>query len=160
MLPVAGSRPLTLSQKKMAHFVSLLMMPIGEVSKRHTRDSILASVVQSFGCSHFIAAHPRIRPILDEGKPIDAELWHPITSPHYHLPTNLSAAVNTLEDLENAEPDLRKDEWTLTEIHKLREACAYGVEHQLAMVVLLSNTLAKPPRKNGPRFKSEVQQNH
>lgn len=123
-------------------------MPIEEVSKRHTRDSISESSVKSFGCSHFIAAHPRIKPILDEGTPLDTELWHPIASPHYHLPTVLPRAVETLESLEADEPALRNDQnaWILQEIYKLRDACAYAIEHDLALVVFLSNTLSKPPR--------------
>ena len=102
----------------------------------------------SFGCSHFIAAHPRINPILNEGTPLDTEMWHPIARPHYHLPADLPAAVAILEDVEATEPVIQKDEWTLAEIHKLRDACDYAIAHGLAMVVFLSNTLSKPPLKN------------
>lgn len=132
----------------MAHFATLLMMPIGEVAKRHTRESISEAATMSFGCSHFIAAHPRINPILNEGTPLDTEMWHPIARPHYHLPADLPAAVAILEDVEATEPDIQKDEWILAEIHKLRDACEYAIAHGLAMVVVLSNTLSKPPLKN------------
>lgn len=136
----------------MAHFASLLMMPIEAVVKQHTRDSILECALQTFGCSHFIAAHPRIKPILDEGTPIDTDLWHPIASPHYHLPTDLSSAVETLESLEADEPELRNDQnvWILQEIYKLRDACRYAIAHDLALVVFLSNTLSKHPQKKIP----------
>ena len=72
-------------------------------------------------------------------------MWHPIARPHYHLPADLAAAVATLEDVEVTEPDIRKDEWIISEIHKLRDACAFAIAHGLAMVVFLSNTLSKPP---------------
>ena len=131
----------------MAHFATLLMMPFDEVLKRHTRESISEAATRSFGCSHFIAAHPRINPILNAGTPLDTEMWHPIARPHYHLPAALPAAVATLEDIEASEPDVRKDEWILAEIHKLRDACSYAVAHGLVMVVFLSNTLSMQPIK-------------
>ena len=132
----------------MAYFASLLMIPIEEVLKQHTRDTLSESVEHTFGCSHFIAAHPQIKTILNEGTPIDTDLWHPIASPHYHLPLTLPRSIKILESLERSEPELRNDEneWILKEIYKLRDACAYGIEHDLAMVVFLSNTLSKPPK--------------
>jgi hypothetical protein len=129
----------------MAHFATLLMMPVDKVAQHHTRESISDATTQSFGCSHFIAAHPRINPILNAGTPLDTEMWHPIARPHYHLPAVLPAAIATLEDVEATEPDIRKDEWVLAEIHKLRDACSYAVANGLAMVVFLSNTLSRPP---------------
>lgn len=130
----------------MAHFATLLMIPVEEVSKRHTRQSISEAATRSFGCSHFIAAHPRISPILNGGTLLDTEMWHQISRPHYHLPAALPASVATLEDIEATEPDICNDEWILAEIHKLREACSYAIAHRLAMVVILSNTLSKRRR--------------
>lgn len=131
----------------MAHFATLLMMPVAEVAKLHTRETIAEAATASFGCSHFIAAHPRVSSILNEGTPLDTEMWHPIASPHYHLPVDLPAAVAILEDVEATEADIRKDEWVLAEIHKLRDACCFAIAHGLAMVVFLSNTLSKAPLK-------------
>ena len=133
----------------MAHLASLLMMHVEHVSVRHTRESISKCAEFAFSCSHFIAAHPRIQPILDEGRPLDTELWHPIASPHYHLPSELSSAVETLESLEVEEPKLLNEDnkWLLGEIYKLRDACNFAIERDLAMVVILSNTLSRPPRR-------------
>jgi hypothetical protein len=132
----------------MAHLATLLMVPVGDVVKFHTRETISDAGVASFVCSHFIAAHPRIKAILDEGRPLSTERWHPIVKPHYHLPAELPAAVAVLEDVEATEPDIQRDEWVLAEIHKLRDACQYGIAHGLAMVVILSNTLSRTPSAN------------
>jgi hypothetical protein len=132
----------------MAYFATLLMVPIGDVVKFHTRETISDAGVASFMCSHFIAAHPRIRTILDEGRPLITEMWHPIVSPHYRLPAELPAAVAILEDVEATEPEVQRDAWVLAEIHKLRDACQYGIAHGLAMVVILSNTLSRTPSAN------------
>lgn len=75
------------------------MMPADKVLQRHTRESISEAATQSFGCSHFIAAHPRINPILNSGTPLDTEMWHPIANPYYHLPVDLPAAIATLGDV-------------------------------------------------------------
>jgi hypothetical protein len=120
------------------------MVPVNEVSKRHTRESISEAATRTFGCSHFIAAHRRINPILNGGTPLDTEMWHPISRPHYHLPAALAASVGTLQDIEATEPEICNDEWILAEIHKLRDACSYAIAHGLAIVVVLSNTLSKP----------------
>lgn len=121
------------------------MIPVDKVAQRHTRESISEAATQSFGCSHFIADHPRIDPILNAGTPLDTEMWHPIARPHYHLPAALSVAIVTLEDVEATEAEIREDEWILCEMHKLRDACSYAAANGLAMVVLLSNTLSRPP---------------
>ncbi|MCW1884267.1 hypothetical protein OKA04_05955 [Luteolibacter flavescens] len=133
----------------MAYLSSLLMIPVEEVMKHHTRESISACVTRSFACSHLIAAHPRIKPILDGGTPMNTELWHPIAKPHYHFPEDLPAAIVALDDLVATEPTLHEEEWTLAEIHKLRDACRYAADHGLAMVVILSNTLSLPTMRGG-----------
>jgi hypothetical protein len=132
----------------MAHFVTLLMVTVGDVVKFHTRETISDAGVATFGCSYFIAAHPRIKAILDEGTPLTTEMWHPIVRPHYHLPDELPAAVAILEFVEATEPAIQGDAWVLAEMHKLRDACQYGIAHGLAMVVVLSNTLSRPPSGN------------
>lgn len=57
----------------MAHFVTLLMVMVGDVVKFHTRETISDAGVATFGCSYFIAAHPRNKAIFDEGTPLTTE---------------------------------------------------------------------------------------
>src|SRR5215469_2991468 len=128
----------------MAHGASLLMVPVNTVSGTHTPESLLSIVVQKSFCSHFIAAHPRIRPILDQGIPLNSEMWHPIAKPHYHLPGDLPPVVATLRELEEKDEQVKSDAWILGEVRRLREACEYACEHGLALVVFLSNTLSRP----------------
>ena len=106
----------------MAHLATLLMIPVEEASKPHTRESLAACVVRSSHCSHFIAAHPDIKPILNAGTPLQSELWHPIAKPHYRFPSDLPPLVEVLKHVETTD-EIAKDAWTLGEIRKLRETC-------------------------------------
>jgi len=129
----------------MAHGASLLMVPVDAVSGTHTRESLLSIVAHKSFCSHFIAAHPRIRPILDQGTPLNSEMWHPIAKPHYRLPGDLPPVIATLRELEQTDESVKSDEWVLGEVGRIREACEYACDHGLALVVFLSNTLSRPP---------------
>jgi hypothetical protein len=51
--------------------------------------------------------------------------------------------VATLRQVESSE--ISEDPWTLSEVQRLREACEYAIDHELAVVVYFSNTLSKPP---------------
>ena len=73
-------------------------------------------------------------------------MWHPIAKPHYRLPADLPPLVALLREIEDS-GDIKKDTWTLGEVRKLREGCEYAIQHGLALAVLLSNTLSKPPMK-------------
>jgi hypothetical protein len=132
----------------MAHLATLLMVPVEVVSQVHTRESLASCATHTSHCSHLIAAHPDIRPILDGGTPLQSEMWHPIAKPHYRLPTELPPLIETLRQVESAE-QIQKDDWMLGEVHKLREACELAIRHGFALVVFLSNTLSRPrlPKK-------------
>src|SRR5215472_15514866 len=127
----------------MAHLATLLMVPVDAVSRAHTRESLASCVAHSSHCSHFIAAHPQIRPILEDGTPLHSEMWHPVAKPHYRLPSDLPRVVATLRQVESSE--IGEDPWTLSEVQRLREACEYAIDHELAVVVYFSNTLSKRP---------------
>jgi len=117
------------------------------VSQVHIRESLVSCVTHIFHCSHLIAVYLDIRPILDgdsAAAPLQSEMWHPIAKPHYRLPTELPPLIETLRQVESAE-QIQKDDWTLGELHKLREACELAIQHGFALVVFLSNTLSKPP---------------
>ena len=129
----------------MAHLASLLMVSVDAVLSTQTRESLIAAAAQTSHCSHFIAAHGEIRPILNEGVPLKSEMWHPIAAPHYRLPVDLPPVVATLCKLEETDEHVKGDAWVLAEVRRLREACEYAFEHGLALVVLLSNTLSRPP---------------
>jgi hypothetical protein len=128
----------------MAHLATLLMIPVEEASKAHTRESLAACVVRSSYCSHFIAVHPDIKPILNEGTPLNSEMWHPIAKPHYRFPSDLPPMIEVLKRVETMH-EIAKDAWTLAEIRRLREACETAVQSNLLLVVVLSNTLSRPP---------------
>jgi hypothetical protein len=129
----------------MAHGASLLTVPVDAVFRTHTRESLLSIVAHKSFCSHFIAFHPRIRPILDQGIPLNSEMWHPIAKPHYRLPGDLASIVATLRELEETDEQVKSDGWIMGEVRRLREACEYACDHSLALVVFLSNTLSRPP---------------
>ncbi len=129
----------------MAHLATLLMVPVDALSRAHTRESLASCVAHSSHCSHFIAAHPQIRPILEEGTPLRSEMWHPVAKPHYRLPSDLPRVVATLRQVESSDQRISADAWTLSEIRRLREACEYAIDHELAVVVYFSNTLSRPP---------------
>ena len=129
----------------MAHLASLLMIPVEAVSRPHTRESLMSCAVRSSHCSHLIAGHPDIRPILDGGEPLQSEMWHPIARPHYRLPGDLPPLVEILRRIETSDEQITKDAWGLAEIQRLRETCESAIEHGLALVVFLSNTLSRPP---------------
>jgi hypothetical protein len=129
----------------MAHLASLLMVPVDAVLRTQTRESLVACAAHSSHCSHFIAAHREIRPILNEGAPLKSEMWHPIAAPHYRLPADLPPVVAALRKLEETDEHVKGDAWVLAEVRRLREACEYAFEQGLALVVLLSNTLSRPP---------------
>jgi hypothetical protein len=129
----------------MAHLASLLMVPVEAVFSAQTRESLFSSAAHGSHCSHFIASHPIIRPILDVGVPLKSEMWHPIAKPHYRLPADLRPIVATLRDLEETDEQIKSDSWVLGEVRRLREACEFAVAHELALLVLLSNTLSRPP---------------
>jgi len=128
----------------MAYLATLLMVPVEAVSRVHIRESLASWVAHSSHCSHFIAAQPDIRPILDAGTPLESEMWHPIAKPHYRLPADLPPLVETLTRVEGSH-EIKGDPWTLGEVRKLREACEWAIQHGLALVVILSNTLSRPP---------------
>src|SRR4051812_17907027 len=116
----------------MAHLVSLLMVPVEAISRLHTRESLVSCAVRTSYCSHLIASHPDIRPILDGGTPLQSEMWHPIAKPHYRLPSHLTTIVETLRRIENSDEQVNKDGWCLAEIRRLREACESAMERGLA----------------------------
>lgn len=129
----------------MAHLASLLMVPVEAISREHTRESLVSCAVMTSHCSHLIAAHPDIRLVLDGGIPLRSEMWHSIAPPHYHLPSDLPPLVEALRRIENSDEEIKKDAWYLGEVRRLREACESAIRHGFALVVLLSNTLSKPP---------------
>jgi hypothetical protein len=128
----------------MAYLATLLLVPVEAVSRVHTRESLASCVAHSSHCSHFIAFHADIGPFLDGGTPLQSEMWHPIAKPHYRLPSELYPFVDTLRRLESDE-QIKNDSWTLAEVRKLREACVLSIQHGMALVIILSNTLSRPP---------------
>lgn len=128
----------------MAYLASLLAVPVEILRDEHTRDSILKTAKKCFHCSHFISNHLQIRPILNEGTPLKSKMWHPITKPHYILPVELPPIIESLRIVAD-DDQIKTDSWTLAEIRKLGEACEYALDHNLALVIILSNTLSQPP---------------
>jgi len=131
----------------MAYLATLLLVPVDALSGSHTRESLVSSAMHSSHCSHLIAVHPQIRPILDEGIPVQSQMWHPIAKPHYRLPLDLPPIVTSLKNLVASDEHIKSDAWTVGEIRRLIEACEFAIQHGLGLVVLLSNTLSKPPMK-------------
>jgi hypothetical protein len=126
----------------MAHGAALLLVPVDVLSGTLTRESLVSGAIYTSHCSHLIAVHPEIRTILDEGIPVQSEMWHPIAKPHYRLPQDLPPIVVSLKLLVVSDEHLKADAWYAGEVRRLIEACELAIQHGLALVVLLSGTLS------------------
>ena len=85
-------------------------------------------------CSHYMAGHPAMRSLLDDGHPI-AGAKHRLVDPHYRYPTELHEILAQLEKLRDT--DFKGDEFSEYEIAGFITACKACIETGTVMIVTL-----------------------
>lgn len=90
-------------------------------------------------CSHYLAAHPEMRRLLDEGHPIDGAS-HPFVDPHYLNPAELAATIRQLKHIR--ETDFKDDEWSQKNVDGFIAACSACMQSNTAMIVALNDRMS------------------
>ena len=85
-------------------------------------------------CFHYMAGHPAMRSLLDDGHPI-AGAKHRLVDPHYRYPTELHEMLAQLEKLRDT--DFKGDEFSEYEIAGFITACKACIETGTVMIVTL-----------------------
>jgi len=87
-------------------------------------------------CSHYMAGHPVMRELLDDGHPLDGAT-HRFINPHYRLPEELPRIINTLEVL--LKTDFKDDEWSTNEVKGFIQACQIAKKSSHSLLVTYSH---------------------